>query len=351
MSKIKVAIDMRAMLSGHKTRGVGYYLANLLEQLHVSDEVDVIEAKSPNDFTAADIVHYPVFDLFQKTLPIFKPKPVVVTIHDVTPLIFPQAYPPGIKGMINLNVQKLSLKNVKGVITDSKSSMDDIHKYLGIKKDLITPIYLASSAQFRVVSDKEKLLSIKEKYDLPDEYGLYVGNVNWNKNIYRIAVAAVKVGVVMVFVGKGFEDTNPRNHSELQSYRKFLADFQNSAQVRLLGFVPDEDLVGVLNLSKMCLFPSLYEGFGLPILEAQACGVPVITSQVSSMPEVAGEGALYVDPEDVSEISEAMMKIIENPSLAREIVKKGFENQKKFSWQKTAQATIDVYTKVYNNSH
>lgn len=351
MSKIKIAIDMTAMSLGHQNRGVGYYLSNLLEYLHKSEVVDIIEAKSAADFAKADIVHYPVFDLFQRTLPVFKPKPVIVTIHDVIPLIFPKAYPPGIKGKINFKIQKLSLRNVKGIITDSMSSMDDIHKYLGVNKDLIHPIYLACSDRFRVISDKKRLSIIKEKYNLPDTFAVFVGNVNWNKNINRIAEATVKAGVVTVFVGKGFEDQNPNNHPELRSYREFLASYVHNPLVRLLGFVPDNDVVEVLNLARLCLFPSIYEGFGMPILEAQACGIPVITSQVSSMPEVAGEGAFYVDPESVSDITEAMLTIIHNPTKTKEIIKKGFDNQKKFSWQKTTAETIAIYSTVYNNSH
>lgn len=346
MTKIKIGIDIGPLTDGNKDRGVGFYVQNLLDALKKYDYLEIIEGHTVDDFKNVDLIHYPSFDLFKRTLPINKLKPVVVTIHDVTPLVYPKAYPAGIMGSINLAIQKHSLKNVKAVITDSNASAIDLAKYLGIKKTLIHLVYLSAGDEFKRLKDKTKISLVKDKYNLPDKFVVYIGNVNWNKNILRMAEAAVKMNVCMVFVGKGFEDHDPKDHVELKEYKEFLRKYGENKDIKRIGFVPSGDLVGILSLSSVCFFASIYEGFGLPILEAQSCGVPVITSRSSSMPEVAGEGALYVDPFNVEEMTEALNKVLSDNVLSARLVAKGHENIKKFSWEKTAAMTIGVYSSV-----
>lgn len=346
MSELKVGIDIGPLSDANQNRGIGFYVKNLIRALKKLDKIKIVEGNTIDDFGNVDIVHYPTFDFFKHTLPIQKIKPVVVTIHDVTPLVFPKAYPPGWIGNINLGIQKYSLKNVRAVITDSKASANDLVKYLNIKNSLIHPIHLAYGDEFKVIEDKKALTDIKIKYDLPDKFVVYVGNVNWNKNLVRITEAAVNIGVKIVLIGQGFENINPSQHKELESYREFLDKFRDNNLVKRIGYMPTDDLVGVLNLAKACVYTTLYEGFGLPILEAQACGVPVVTSRVSSMTEVAGSGAVLVDPQDIHEISMAIVRLLEDKKYSNEITDKGFENITKFSWQKTANETIAVYKLV-----
>jgi glycosyltransferase involved in cell wall biosynthesis len=346
MSKIKVGIDVGPLKNGHKNRGIGSYVHNLVRSLKKYDSIEIVEGDLFDDFVSVDLIHYPTFDLFQRTLPIQKNKPVVVTIHDVTPLVYPKAYPAGIKGKFNLEIQKYALKNVNAVITDSKASKYDLEKYLNIKKELIYPIHLSAGEEFKRVKDKNKLKDAKNKYSLPDKYAIYIGNVNWNKNILRMAEAAVKASIPLVFVGKSFDNDKPIKHVELENYCEFLEKYKNNKDIIRIGFVPTDDLLSILSLSSVCFFASIYEGFGLPILEAQSCGVPVITSNTSSMPEVAGNGALYVDPFNVDEMANALKIVITDAKVSRDLIQKGSENAKKFNWDKTASETIDVYTSV-----
>jgi glycosyltransferase involved in cell wall biosynthesis len=125
---------------------------------------------------------------------------------------------------------------------------------------------------------------------------------------------------------------------------------KNNLQDRVIftGFVPDEDIQPLISNSKLFVFPSLYEGFGIPLLDAQACQVPVVSSNAGSLPEVGGDAVLYFDPENTIEMSEMISKVLESELIASDIIKKGLRNREKFSWKETAQQTLDVYKKVLN---
>lgn len=349
MNTIKVAIDTSPLSLGHKTRGMGYYVKSLLNGLKQIKQLNIIEEVNNESLQNVDIVHYPYFDLFFHTLPILKTKPTIVTIGDVTPLIFPDYYPPGIKGKIKFFIQKLSLRNIKAVITFSENSKKDIIKYLNIESKKIFPIYLGIDKRFKVIDEKIKLEKAKKDFNLPQKFALFVGSPNWNKNIINLSKACVEAEVNLVIVGKEFSNNQNLDHPEQLAHKEFIEKYSQNPKVQILGFISDEDLPLIYNLSSVALLPSLYEGFGLPILEAQACGVPVITSNVSSMPEVAGEGALYVDPYSTEEIIKQLREVMENGTLRKEIIKKGFENIKRFDWAATAIKTAGVYEKVKNN--
>lgn len=344
---MKVGIDISKLHAWNKKRGIGFYTRYLVDSLKKYTETEVILIEDGGQKRAVDILHYPFFDLFRHTLPLIKRIPTVVTIHDVTPLIFPRHYPLGFKGAFNFYLQKLSLKNINAVITDSRSSKKGIVEYLGVDEKKIFPVYLAPAERFKKIENKDLFKKNKSKYKLPNRFVLYIGNVNWNKNLINMAQACEELGVNLVLVGSGFEATGKNlNHPELASYQQFLKHFSSLPNIHILGFIPDDDLAVILNLSESLLLPSFYEGFGLPILEAQACGVPVITGNTSSMPEVAGEGALLVDPENVENIKAAISGLLKQDNLRNNLIRKGFENVKKFSWEKVARETLDVYQKV-----
>lgn len=343
---MKIAFCSLPLKSGHKTRGIGFYTQNLLAGLKKRSDIKIYEFSHPSEIKDADIVHYPFFDLFQRTLPINKKFPTVATIHDVIPLIFPWHYPPGIKGRLKSFYQKLSLKNVKAVITDSKSSKKDIVKFLNVNPKKVFPISLASTPNFKVIYDTKHLSLVQNKHHLPQNFALYIGSVNWNKNLSNMTAACMEADIDLVLAGKDFEDQSHLDHPERKSYSEFLQKFASQPKVHILGFVPDEDLVAIINLSQMVLLPSFYEGFGLPILEAQACEIPVIIGNVSSMPEVAGDGAILVDPESVQDIACAISKILNNKIFKNNLILKGTANLKRFSWDKTINQTIKVYQYV-----
>lgn len=340
---MKIAFNNFPLQSGHQARGIGSYTRNLLTELKKNHSLEIQEFNNLSEVKEADLVHYPYFDLFQHSLPIEKKFPTVITIHDVTPLVFPNHYPVGPRGIINLLLQKLSLKNVKAIITDSEASKKDLIKYLKINPEIIFPIYLAALPSFKKINDPKLLSIVAVKYFLPKSYVLYFGDVNWNKNLSNLTTASILANVDVVLAGKSFEETNHLDHPELKNFADFLKNYKDNSKVHILGYVPEEDLVSLINLAKAVLLPSLYEGFGLPILEAQSCGTPVITSKISSMPEVAGKGAVLVDPYDVKEMAQAILNILNNSKQYASLIKNGFENIAQFSWPKTVEKTVMVY--------
>lgn len=343
---MKIAYNTFPLNSGHQTRGIGSYTRNLLEGISKIEELEIQQFSNLNEITDADVVHYPYFDLFQQTLPFAKKRPTIVTIHDVIPLEFPKHYPLGIKGNIFLLLQKLSLLNISAIVTDSEASKKSIIKHLDVDGKKIFPIHLAAGSSFKHVDNLKVLLETVNKYNLPQEYILYTGNVNWNKNLPGLTEAALKANTNLVLVGKAFEQKVNLDHPELESYRKFIEKYSLTKRVFILGYIPEEDLINLMNSARAVLLPSFAEGFGLPILEAQACGTPVITSNLSSMAEISDNSALLVNPYNIMEISEAIANIVNNDNLRKVYIKKGLENVKNFSWEKTAQQTASVYKSV-----
>jgi glycosyltransferase involved in cell wall biosynthesis len=339
---MKVGIDISSLHTMSKGRGIGFYAQYLVDSLRKYTQVDVIVFEAQEKREKVDLIHYPFFDFFRPTLKIVKDIPTVVTIHDVIPLLFPRHYPAGIKGKINLFRQKQSLKKVKAVITDSDASTKDVIKCFKLSKNVVSTIYLAPANHFKKLPDSETKKTIS-KFNFPDRYILYSGGINWNKNLIVQTKAALETGLDLVFVGNGFQNKDNLNHPELKDFKEFLSRYENNARVHILGFVLDNELVALMNGARALIFASRYEGFGLPILEAQSCGTPVVTSNISSMVEVAGDGAEIVDPNSGDSINMGLNKILENNKYSQEIVKKGFENLKRFSWEKTALQTVKVY--------
>ncbi len=339
---MRVGINNLPLKSGHESRGIGNYTRNLISGLKELG-VEVVEFGDLNKLETVDVVHYPFFDLGFASLPFRKRFPSVVTIHDVTPLVFSKHYPMGIRGRINFARQKLSLKGVKAVVTDSACSKKDIHEYLGLKNDKIFTVYLAAGDGFRIIKDLKQLENIRHKYNLPERFALYVGDINWNKNLVGVAQAARQAEIDLVCVGKNFENRQNLNHPETQSFKQFLDEFGDDIRTHIIGFLPDDELATVYNLARVVLLPSFYEGFGLTILEAQKSGVPVITSNIGSMIEVAGDGVLLVDPRVKLEIVNAIKELDSDKQLREKLIKKGLENVKRFDWVKTAKQTLEVY--------
>lgn len=346
---MKIAIDVSPLSDKNNIRGVGFYLKHLknaLEKYFPDNSYSYFE-RSENIPNSVDVVHFPYFEPFFLTLSFFNKKKTIVTVHDLTPLVLSSLFPVGIKGMLKWHVQRLALKNVAAIITDSESSKKDISRLVGIPKSKIHNVYLAAGEHFRTIEDKKILKKVKDIYHLPDKFAFYVGDITPNKNVPRIIHAALIAKIPLVLVGKSLTDTSLVDNpwlSDLKNVRNLA--MENPKQIRLLGFVPDEELVALYNLSSVFVMPSLYEGFGLPILEAMSCGCPVVTSDRGSLPEVAGNAALVVDAEDEESIAEGIKKIVEDTKFAKTLREKGLAQAKKFSWKKTAEETMKVYEKV-----
>lgn len=342
----KVWIDTSPLRNQSSTRGIGKYTKLLIKSLGEENGVEILDGNKENAFKA-DIIHYPYFDFFFPTLKIIDKKKTVVTVHDCTPLVFPDQYPSGLKGKINLLKQKISLKKVSAIITDSESSKKDIVRYLHIPEEKIHVVYLAADSKYKLIKDRNKISGeINKKYNIKSKYLLYVGDVNYNKNISGIITAFNILSeedskLSLVLVGKSFEN---ENLAEIKRIKEEI-DFNNlSGKVKILGYVADDDLVKIYNLAEVFCLPSFYEGFGIGILEAMTCGCPVVTGNVSSMPEIAGDAAVLADPGSAREISSAINKILLNRDFRNKLIKLGLNRIKLFSWKKTAEKVCAVYT-------
>ena len=340
---MKVAVDISPLKTGHQTRGIGSYTRNLQKAFQKNSMgVDFEFFEDPKSPPRADIVHYPYFDLFKRTLPIKKTAKRVVTIHDVIPLVFPNYFPAGIRGYINLFFQKIALKNCDAVLCDSKTSKADIVDKLSIPASKIHVVYLAPPQIFHKIADG--LSIIAKKYSLPEKFVLYVGDVNWNKNIHSI-LEAVKISKKkLVLVGKAFIQKDLRETREID---KTISKLKIKNSVIKTGFVPDEDLVKIYNLASVTVLPSFYEGFGLPVLESMACGTPVVTSSVSSLSEIAGENAFFCNPSDPNDIAKKIDKVFSLSQKQKDALsEKLIVHALRFSWDKVARETVSIYKRL-----
>jgi len=346
---MKIAIDVSPLQSGHKVRGVGFYLSYLQKALlqYFPEHEYIFFQKKEEIPSSVDLIHYPYFDPFFVSLPLRKKQKTVVTVHDLTPLVFPEHFPAGMKGKFNWQLQRFNLQRVDGIITDSEASKRDILRLVGVHEKKISVAYLAAGEEFRNEKGKLKDEKLRRKYNLPKEFVLYVGDVTWNKNLPRLLHAVQEINMPLVMVGQSltstqFDKQNKWN-ADLIEVQKLAA--QNE-KVSLLGFVPTEDLVEIYNLANVFVFPSVYEGFGLPIVEAMQSGCPVITSKEGCMPEVGGEAVAYFDGYDTKSLVAVLQKVFYSKSLQKELSEKGIAQAKKFSWEKTAEKTIEAYKRA-----
>jgi len=335
-NKIKVFLNS----GNHSTgRGVGIYAENLAKYLSLLPE---IELNSVNP----DIVHYPFFDLFYPTLPIIKAKPTVVTIHDLTPLVLPDLYPRGIRGNLNLIHQRLSLLNIKAIITDSNNSKKDLIRIFKLPVSKIQVIYLAADPLFNQKINQSKLIEIKKKYHLPDKFILTVpGGPNPNKNLPLLAKATQELKLPLVIVGKAFVNQEQTNldHPEL----KDLRELKRFPHLLYPGFVSTSDLVYFYRLASLYCQPSLYEGFGLPLLEAMSADCLIVSADTSSLPELYGEGTITFDPKNLNMLINSLQKAQSLSAREKEkFIISGKKQAAKFTWEQTAINTSKVYFQI-----
>lgn len=365
---MRVAIDKRPLESGHSVRGVGVYTRELIRSLEQEAkklkgfQISAINFQK-EDLKKYDIIHYPYFNPFFITLPIKKFAKVVVTIHDLIPLIYPKHYPPGIKGKFSFFIQRRLVNNADAIITDSETSKKDIVRFLRITERKIKVIHLAPRPLFKQITNLKLLMKVRKKYQLPTKFVLYVGDVNFNKNIIGLIKACEIAKTPLVICGEQAEkikDTklNPRNfiglrdwfrfffnipHPELAHYRELVRKFRENSNILRLGFVPDEDLVAIYNLASVYCQPSFYEGFGLPVLEAMMCKCPVVVSKTNALVEIASDAALIADPKDQKDLADKIISILRNANLRANLVRLGAKRSREFSWKKVARETLKIY--------
>lgn len=352
----RIAIDISPTSDGNSARGVGFYTSRLVPALQSEIktnpefkdfQIDLIRNSCLPAGTASleighfDLIHYPFFDPFQLTLPPRRNTPTVVTVHDLIPRQFKSHFPVGIKGEIRWLIQKHRLGLVDYIITDSHSSKYAIHRITGYPTEKMYTIYLAADAIFKPVKDKKKLLLTKQKYHLPNKFVLYVGDINWNKNIPTLVNTCQKLQYPLVIVGKSATQSNVINHP----WNRDLLWLQQQHRPNLLltGFVPDLELNNIYNLATMYCQPSFAEGFGLPLLEAMQAGCPIAYSQESSVGEIMDFHGEMFNPYLQPSIETAIKKLWTSLKLRQSYIRQGLKYTSTFSWQSTAIQTLSVY--------
>lgn len=290
----------------------------------------------------ADLAHVPYW-----AAPLRSPLPLVVTVHDLTPLLQPE-YRRGLAARLYNALVTASARGASHVITDSVASKMDIVKHLGVAPEGVTAVYLATTPPYHPGENSLVDMAVLKKYNLPDFYVLYLGGYELHKNVTTLLLAYTYVGQAMgsdyplVLAGKKPEKVS----NSFPDYDTYIERLQIGEYVRWIGFVDEEDKPVVYRNADTFVFPSRQEGFGLPVLEAMACGTPVVTTDCASLPEVVGEAGFAVDPDDARGMAGAIISTLIQDNLRAELKQKGLEQAKKFSWEKTATETAVIYDQV-----
>jgi len=368
--EVRIGIDARKL----HDFGIGTYIRNLLRQLAKIDQTtefvvfcrpqDVpalsslggnfrAVAEAAGNYSISEQLRIPLalrregVTLFHAThyvLPPLVPCRSVVTIHDCIHLMFPQYLP----NRFALGYARASMayatRRATRILTVSESSKRDIIRFFRTSPDKIDVIPNAFDARFSVEPKDDDVARVRQRYQLQDAFVLYAGNVKPHKNLERLIEAFDLVrrrglgSLKLVLIGDEI--------SKYAALRRAVHRHQLHPHVRFIGYMPEETLAVMYRLARVFVFPSLYEGFGLPPLEAMASGTPVVTSNVSALPEVAGDAALLVDPYDPVAIAGAIHDVLTNDSLRRRLRQKGQQRASQFSWETSARRIRDIYWQI-----
>jgi glycosyltransferase involved in cell wall biosynthesis len=327
---MNIALDTSALANQHSDRGVGQYTRTLLTVLaEYCPHVRVCEIGKGRPVPLdTDLIHYPYFDPFFLTMPIRKRFRTVVTVHDLTPLVFPSQFPRGIKGELKWWIQKMSLRGVTRIQTDSYNSKKDIIRFTSINENCIDVIRIPPEKIYTRMAVSAGRAIVHAIAPSVKDFVLYVGDVNWNKNIEGIIRAFSLVGkknnsLKLVLVGSVFmKKTLP----EIKKITDLIASFKLNNRVIMPGHVPSESLRAFYSVASCLLFPSYYEGYGLPPLEAMSCGCPVVLGNKGSLPEIHGNEVL-VNPYAIESIALGIKQ-----ALAKDTP---MEKQMRIAWAQT----------------
>jgi len=274
------------------------------------------------------------------SIPLFTKARKVLMIHGAEQFAVKSAF----KWYDRIYVQimmPLYAKSANEVLTTTKTGIDDLSGYLKIPKDKFAFAYEGVHERFKVLNNN-LLNEVKKRYNLPDKFILFIGGLTPLKNFGRVVQA---FGIVnkkhdYKLVVIGF------NRFKFENELKVAEGLKEKNKIIFPGFIPDDDLPAFYNLAHLLIFPSLYEGFGLPVLEAMACGCPVVTTKTGCTKEVTDKAALLADPYNIQDIVEQIEKLIIDKELRDQLIKSGFERVKNFSWEKCATETLEVLRKT-----
>ncbi|MDD5527988.1 MAG: glycosyltransferase family 1 protein [Patescibacteria group bacterium] len=322
-----------------------------------SDKVKIVATHYPNkifNYILQKILRWPKIDKLLGGVDVFwsphfnfaalsKQTRHILTVHDLSFLITPDFFSAR-KNFWHkvLNVRKM-MADADVIAAISENTKQDIIRLTGINADKIKVIYDGVSADFHPIDKTdEKLIAIKNKYNLPDKFILYLGTIEPRKNIIGLIKAFEQVaenpalqGYQLVIAGSG----GWKNSSVFQAVNN--SEFKD--RINLVGYLENSEKAYYYNLCSIFCYPSFYEGFGLPVLEAMACGAPVITSDISSLPEVAGDAALLINPADINSISRAIIALAGDEKLREIYSVRGVERAKLFSWRGSAQRYAELF--------
>ncbi len=367
---MRIAIDARKL----RDFGIGTYLRNILIELSRLDrETEYVVLCRPDDVEAGDVLGrnfrmvpesakpYSIGEQYRIPLALARERvrlvhephyvlpPLVrcrsvVTIHDCIHLMFPQYLPGKLAHIYAKGSMWAASHKADRILTVSEASKRDILRFFDVPADKVSVIYNAIDERFLAPANAERMELVRQRYQLDHPFVLYVGNIKPHKNIERLIDAFGRArsqcgdDVKLIIIG----DEISKYPALRQSVHKHKLD----KHVRFLGFQPMETLAAVYRLARAFVFPSLYEGFGLPPLEAMACGAPVVTSNVSSLPEVAGGAALLVDPYDADAIANGIVQAVTDEALRADLIRRGLERAHSFSWPQSVKKIHEIYMQV-----
>ena len=268
----------------------------------------------------------------------------VVTIHDCIHLMFPQYLPNRMAYAYARASMWSAVRRSHRILTVSEASKRDIIHFFCVRPEKIVVVYTAIDERFRVAPAEEAVARVRERYQLQHQFVLYVGNIKPHKNLVRLIEAFALLRhrghdqVTLLIIGDEI--------SKLPALRRAVHHYKLHKHVRFLGYLPDDTLAILYRLAAVFVVPSLYEGFGLPPLEAMACGTPVVTSNVSSLPEVTGDAAVLVDPYDIESIADGIGRVLTDPALGAELRARGIARAREFSWERSVARTRELYQEI-----
>lgn len=352
---MRVALDMQPTL-GQKT-GIGIYALNLFNELkHVAPQHTYLNLAWGNDAALrtdqrlmwqqvrmprmarqeqADILHVTGFDA-----PWSASCPVVLTVHDLIGLLFPDNLPP-LERLYWQRWLPASVGWASHIIVISQNTKQDVENYMHVDPQRITVVPQGVDAHFKPIEDTSGLDALRQHYKLPETFMLYLGTMEPSKGLDTLVKAYAQIHKevpALVIAGKKGHFTRP--------LFKLVEQLGVQDKVIFTDYIPDEHVVGMLNLASVFVFPSRYEGFGLPPLEAMACGTPVVCSSSSSLPEVVGDAAATVPPDEPDALAQTLLEVLNDPDEQAALRQKGLARAREFSWEKTARATAAVYEAV-----
>jgi len=367
---MRVAIDARKL----HDFGIGTYIRNLVRHLaRIDDRNEYVLLCHEADLEMAGTLgpnfrgvlepspNYSVREQFHVPLVLRREKPdvyhaphyvlppavscaSVVTIHDCIHLMFPQYLPSRMAYAYARAVMWAAARRAQLIITVSEASKRDILHFFKVPPEKVVVVHNAIDERFLVPPPDIELQRVRERYQLQHGFVLYAGNIKPHKNLVRLieAFSQIRQGpfqeLKLLIIGDQI--------SKLPALRRAVHQLKLHKHVRFLGYIPDETLAVLYRSAEVFVFPSLYEGFGLPPLEAMASGTPVVTSNTSSMPEVTGGAAVLVDPYDVGSIVDGVRRVLTDASLAAELRRKGPLRAREFSWARSVARTKELYEAV-----